>query len=79
MAGIGIQLNKIFDKGTLSTSMYGIGFSIIYTIAPIFLVIGSLLIMYVILGFETVGYLERSLFPLVFLHVYFFYDYFISI
>ncbi len=72
MAGIGIQLNKIFDKGTLSTSMYGIGFSIIYTIAPIFLVIGSLLIMYVILGFETVGYLERSLFSSSILYMFIF-------
>lgn len=72
MAGIGIQLNKIFDKGTISTNMYGIGFSIIYTIAPMFLVIGCLLLMYIILGFDTVGYLERSLFSSSILYMFIF-------
>lgn len=72
MAGIGVQLNKIFDKGTITTSMYGIGFSIIYTIAPMFIVIGCLIIMYIVLDFDSVGYLERDLFSSTILYIFIF-------
>jgi len=72
MAGIGVQLNKIFDKNTITTSMYGIGFSLIYTIAPMFIVIGCLIIMYMVLDFDTVGYLERDLFSSTILYMFIF-------
>jgi uncharacterized membrane protein len=72
MAGIGIQLNKIFNKHTVATSIYGIGFSLTYTIAPLFTVIGCLLGMYKVLGFERVAYFEREIFSCSLLYIFVF-------
>lgn len=72
MAGIGVQLNKIFDKHTLTASLYGIGFSFVYTIAPMLVVIGCLLGMYKVLGFDEVGYLEREIFSSSILYIFIF-------
>ena len=38
MAGIGIKLNKIYGKRTIVSSLYGIGLSVIYTIAPMLVI-----------------------------------------
>lgn len=72
MAGIGIRLNKIFNKNLITTSLYGIGCSISYTIAPMFLVMGTLLAMYQVLGFNNVGYSERELFSCTVLYIFIF-------
>lgn len=72
MAGIGIQLNKIFDKHTVTASIYGIGFSIMYTIAPMLVVVVSLLTMYRILGFDVVEYQERELFSSSIIYIFIF-------
>ncbi|MFA5528090.1 MAG: exopolysaccharide Pel transporter PelG [Peptostreptococcales bacterium] len=72
MAGIGIQLNKIFNKNTLITSFYGIGFSIVYTIMPMLVVIFTLLAMYKVLGFQTISYTERQLFSSSILYIFIF-------
>ena len=72
MAGIGVQLNKIFDKHTLTSSLYGIGFSFVYTIAPMLVVIGCLFAMYRVLGFDEVGYLERETFSTSILYIFIF-------
>ena len=72
MAGIGVQLNRIFDKHTVTTSLYGIGFSFVYTIAPMLVVIGCLFSMYWALGFDEVGYLERETFSSSVLYIFIF-------
>lgn len=72
MAGIGVQLNKLFNKHTISSSIYGIGFSLTYTIAPMLAVIGCLLGMYKVLGFDTVGYMEREIFSCSLLYIFIF-------
>lgn len=72
MAGIGIQLNKIFDKHTVTSSLYGIGFSFVYTIAPMLVVIGCLFGLYRVLGFDEVGYLERETFSCSILYIFIF-------
>ncbi|MBE5966463.1 MAG: hypothetical protein E7255_05785 [Lachnospiraceae bacterium] len=72
MAGIGIQLNRIFDKHTVISSLYGIGFSFVYTIAPMLVVIGCLFGMFEVLGFDTVGYLERETFSCSILYIFIF-------
>ena len=72
MAGIGIQLTKIFDKHTLTTSLYGIGFSIMYTIAPMLVVVGCLLGMYKVLGFDMVEYADREIFSCSMLYIFIF-------
>ncbi len=72
MAGIGVQLNRIFDKHTLTASLYGIGFSFVNTIAPMLVVIGCLFGMYRVLGFDQVGYLERETFSSSILYIFIF-------
>ncbi len=72
MAGLGIQLNKIFDKRSVAAALYGIGFSFVYTIAPMLVVIGCLFAMYKVLGFDTVGYLERETFSSSILYIFIF-------
>ena len=72
MAGIGIQLNKIFDKNTVTTSLYGVGFSFVYTIAPMLVVIGCLLAMYKVLGFDGISYIERETFSSTVLYIFIF-------
>ena len=72
MAGIGIQLNRIFDKHTVTASLYGIGFSFVYTIAPMLVVIGCLFGMFRVLGFDEVAYLERETFSCSILYIFIF-------
>lgn len=72
MAGIGIRLNRIFNKRTVATSMYGIGYSVMFTIAPMLVIMLGLLIMYNLLGFDSVGYLDRELFSCSVLYVFIF-------
>lgn len=72
MAGIGVQLNRIFNKNTVTTSIYGIGFSFTYTIAPMLSIIGCLLAMYKVLGFDSVGFTERELFSCSVLYIFIF-------
>ena len=42
MAGIGIKLNKIFGKETVTTYLIGFGYSTMVTVAPMFVVIGNI-------------------------------------
>lgn len=72
MAGIGVRLNKIFDKHTITSSIYGIGFSFTYTIAPMIMVILCLLAMFKVLRFDTVGYLDREIFSSSILYIFIF-------
>lgn len=73
MAGIGIKLNKIFHKETtIGKVLYGSFYSMIATITPMLLVIGTLVAMYFILGFKTVGYWDRELFSCSVLYVFIF-------
>ena len=72
MAGIGIKLNKIYGKRTIVSSLYGIGLSVIYTIAPMLVIMGSLLLMYFLLGFDSVNYYDRELFSCTVLYIFIF-------
>lgn len=72
MAGIGIRLNRIFDKKSIISNLYGFFYSTMVTIAPMFLVIGTILIMGKFLGFSTVGYASRELFACTVLYIFIF-------
>lgn len=72
MAGIGIQLNRIFKKRAVTSSLYGIAYSLVYTIGPLLIVIGCILLMYKLLGFHAAGYLERELFSCSVLYIFIF-------
>lgn len=72
MAGIGVKLNKIYEKRTILSSLYGMGLSVAYTIAPMLVIMGSLLLMYLLLGFDRVNYYSRELFACTVLYIFIF-------
>jgi len=72
MAGIGVQLNKIFEKNTLTSDLFGFCYSTTVTIAPMVLVIANLMLMEHLFGFSTVGYAPRELFSCTVLYIFIF-------
>lgn len=72
MAGIGVRLNKIYGKNTLTTNVIGMGYSTVLTIAPMLVVIGALVLMEKWLKFSTVGYSTRELFSCTVLYIFIF-------
>ena len=62
MAGIGVKLNRIFEKNTLTSDLIGLGYSAVITVAPMFLVIGNILLMGRVLGLAEAEYYPRELF-----------------
>lgn len=72
MAGIGIKLNRIFEKNTIATNIFGFFYSTIVTIAPMFLVIGNILLMGKVLGISQEGYAIRELFACTVLYIFIF-------
>ena len=54
MAGIGVKLQKIYDRRTILANLAGFGYSTMVTIAPMFVVIGNVMLMSHFLGYETV-------------------------
>lgn len=72
MAGIGVKLNKIYEKNTITTNLVGIGYSAIVTIAPMLVVILALMLMQELLGFSTAGYYRRELFSCTILYIFIF-------
>ena len=72
MAGIGIRLNKIFSKNTITTNLFGFGYSMVITIAPMFLVIIAVMLMQGLLGFSRLGYAPRELYSCTVLYIFIF-------
>ena len=72
MAGVGVKLNQIFDKESLVTHIYGFGYSMVITVAPMFVVIGAILAAELFLGFSQVDYYRRELFADTVLYIFIF-------
>lgn len=72
MAGIGVKLNKIFNKNTITTNFLGFGYSTVVTIAPMFLVIAAVILMQMFLGFSRIGYAQRELYSSTVLYIFIF-------
>lgn len=72
MAGIGIKLNKIYNKNTVITNLIGFGYSTVITIAPMFLVIFAVVLMQLFLGFSKIGYVQRELYSCTVLYIFVF-------
>lgn len=72
MAGIGVRLNRIFEKNTLTTDFLGFAYSTVATIAPMMVIIISLVCMEVVLGFDKIGYAQRELFSCTILYIFIF-------
>lgn len=72
MAGIGVRLNRIFSKNTITTNLIGFGYSMVITIAPMFLVIGALILMQQLLGYAKIDYASRELCSCTILYIFIF-------
>lgn len=72
MAGIGVKLNRIYGKHSVAANVFGFFYSIVVTIAPVLVVIGSLMLMQKALGFNTVGFFDRELFSCTVLYIFIF-------
>lgn len=72
MAGIGVRLNKIFGKNTLTTDMLGFFYSTCVTVAPMFIIIINIVLMEYFLDFSILGFAERELFSCTVLYTFIF-------
>lgn len=72
MAGIGVKLNQIFEKNTLTADLIGFGYSAVVTVAPMFFVIGAILLMGKVLGLSNMGYAPRELLACTILYIFIF-------
>lgn len=72
MAGIGVRLNKIYNKKTMLTSLIGIGYSAIITVVPMLLVIGTVMLMEPLLGVTKLNYATRELYSCTVLYIFIF-------
>lgn len=72
MAGIGARLNSFFQKKSIAASLAGVAYGSCLTVAPMVLVIGVLLLLEWILGFDTLDYYTRELFSCTILYIFIF-------
>ena len=72
MAGMGVKLNRIYHKNTITTNIIGFFYSTVVTIAPVLVVIINLMLMQKVLKFNTVGFFDRELFSCTVLYVFIF-------
>lgn len=72
MAGIGVNLNKIFSKHSIAVNIIGFGYSALMTVAPMFFVILAIIYMNTVLGASQLGYYERELFSCTVLYIFIF-------
>ncbi len=72
MAGIGVKLNRIFEKKSIVANLVGFVYSTMMTVAPMFLVIGNVVLMSYVLGYETLSYARRGLFSGTLLYIFIF-------
>jgi len=72
MAGIGVRLNRIYNKKTILTTLVGAGYSTVITVLPMFLVIGAIMAMDKLLGVSELVYSTRELYSSTVLYIFIF-------
>lgn len=72
MAGIGIKLNKIYEKNSLVTHVAGMFYSTLITVAPMVLVMINIVVMSYFLDYAHSGYGRRALFAGTMLYIFIF-------
>lgn len=72
MAGVGISMNKIYGKQTMTTNLVGFGYSLSISVVPVISVIVAIVLMEYFLGFSKLGYIERELFSSTVLYIFIF-------
>lgn len=72
MAGVGVKLNRIFEKKSIVADLVGFAYSLVITVAPMLVIILNILLMGWALGFRAVPYLTRELFSCTVLYTFIF-------
>ena len=72
MASLGKTIKKSFERGTISSTLFGMIISTFSTVAPMFLIMGGILVLYLVLGYNNVLYSERVLFSCSVLYIFIF-------
>ncbi|MGN0141640.1 MAG: exopolysaccharide Pel transporter PelG [Roseburia sp.] len=72
MAGIGVKLNRIFEKRSIAANLAGFAYSTMVTIAPMFIVIANIILMSYVLGYEELSYARRGLLSGTLLYIFIF-------
>lgn len=72
MAGVGVKLNHIFEKKSITMNVVGFSYSAAITVAPMVVIILNILLMGLVLGFNEVPYLTRELFSCTVLYTFIF-------
>lgn len=72
MAGIGVKLNRIFEKNTIVTNLAGFAYSTMSTVTPMVVVILNVVLMEYFLDFDSLGFVERELFSCSVLYTFVF-------
>lgn len=72
MAGIGVRLNRIFEKKSVFANLVGFTYSTIATVAPMVLVIANIILMGRVLGLNKSVYLDREVFFCTVLYIFIF-------
>lgn len=70
MAGIGVRLNKLFEKRSIVTALAGMGYSTAVTITPMVVVMVAILLMEKLLGFYNLPYVTKKCFVHNALYIY---------
>lgn len=72
MAGIGVKLERLYSKRSIVSRIAGFGYSIIFTIAPVGLVMAAVISMQILLDVSKLGYGIRQLYACTILYVFIF-------
>ena len=72
MAGIGVKLNRIYNKKSLLAHLAGFAYSAVTTIAPMVIVMAEVFVMEKVLDYETLNYTVRELFACTILYIFIF-------
>lgn len=72
MAGVGVKLNRIFERKTLAAHLYGYAYSAMITVAPMLVVIGAIALSQYLLDYTSAPYFNRELFSDTILYIFMF-------
>lgn len=72
MAGIGFELKKMFKEESILQLTTGIAYSSLVVVGPTIVIIGTIVALYIALGFTTVSYYERELLSSTILYAFVF-------
>lgn len=72
MAGVGVRLKGFYGKRSIASKAMGFVYSTVVSIAPMILVIASIIVMGYLLDFSSVGYAGRELFSCTVLYIFIF-------